>query len=100
MCAILSPRIYHETRIVWHYRKYNTAWCGPCQYIKPKFHALAEATPDVEFIAVDVDENEQAAAKAGVSCMPTFQFYKDGKMVEKLEGADEATLNSLVTKHK
>ena len=49
---------------------------------------------------MDVDENEQAAAKAGVSCMPTFQFYKDGKMVEKLEGADEATLNSLVTKHK
>ena len=55
---------------------------------------MAEATPEAEFIAVDVDENDQAAAKAGVTCMPTFQFYKDGKMVEKLEGADEASLNS------
>ncbi len=49
---------------------------------------------------MDVDENDQAAAKANVTCMPTFQFYKDGKMVEKLEGADEASLNSLVSKHK
>ena len=61
---------------------------------------MAEATPEAEFIAVDVDENDQAAAKAGVTCMPTFQFYKDGKMVEKLEGADEASLNSLIAKHK
>ena len=49
---------------------------------------------------MDVDENEGAAAKAGVSCMPTFQFYKDGKMVDKLEGADDVKLNSLVSEYK
>ena len=62
---------------------------------------MAEATPEAEFIAVDVDENDQAAAKAGVTCMPTFQFWKNGKQIEedKLEGANEVKLKERLAKH-
>ena len=70
----------------------------PCQYIKPKFHAMAEATSEAEFIAVDVDENDQVAAKAGVTCMPTFQFYmQDGR---EARGCRRGFPNSLIAKHK
>jgi thioredoxin-like negative regulator of GroEL len=61
---------------------------------------MAEANPDVVFIAVDVDENEETSGKCGISCMPTFQYYKDGAKVDELQGADENQLAALVAKHK
>ena len=61
---------------------------------------MSEKETDVVFIAVDVDENEETSAKCGVNCMPTFQYFKDGQMVDKLEGASEDQLIALVQKNK
>lgn len=52
------------------------------------------------FIAVDVDENEETSAKCGISCMPTFQYYKDGNKVDELQGANEDQLIALIEKNK
>uniref|UniRef100_A0A1I8IVB1 CRAL-TRIO domain-containing protein n=1 Tax=Macrostomum lignano TaxID=282301 RepID=A0A1I8IVB1_9PLAT len=52
------------------------------------FEQLATDTPSVLFAKVDVDENADAASAAGIECMPTFKFYKDGKEVDELKGAD------------
>lgn len=49
---------------------------------------------------VDVDENEEVAAFAGISAMPTFQVYKDGKKVGELMGAAKDKLLGLVEAHK
>jgi len=79
---------------------FTATWCPPCRMIAPIFEQMAKDFPDVTFIKVDVDEGQDVAAQAGVSCMPTFMFYKDGKKVEQIEGADEAKLKSTVTKLK
>jgi thioredoxin 1 len=47
-----------------------------------------------------VDENEEVAAFAGISAMPTFQVYKDGKKVGELMGAAKDKLLGLVEAHK
>mmetsp|Transcript_25931 Transcript_25931/g.40263 ORF Transcript_25931/g.40263 Transcript_25931/m.40263 type:complete len:106 (+) Transcript_25931:240-557(+) len=79
---------------------FTASWCPPCRMIAPIFEQMAKENPDVTFIKVDVDEGQDVAAQAGVTCMPTFMFYKDGKKVEQLEGADEATLKANVAKLK
>merc|ERR1712232_218047 len=79
---------------------FTATWCPPCRMIGPIFEQMAKDFPDVTFIKVDVDEGQDVAAQAGVSCMPTFTFYKDGKKVEQIEGADQAKLTSIVTKLK
>ena len=79
---------------------FTATWCGPCQYIKPKFQALSEKETDVVFVAVDVDENEETSAKCGISCMPTFQYFKDGQKVDELQGANEDKLIELIAKNK
>ena len=61
---------------------------------------MSEKETDVVFIAVDVDENEETSAKCGISCMPTFQYYKDGNKVDELQGANEESLISLIAKNK
>ena len=68
---------------------FTATWCPPCQMIAPKF---AEHAATVEayatLVKVDVDENAGASEKAGISCMPTFQFYKGGAKVHEIQGAD------------
>jgi len=41
------------------------------------FSDLAEANPEVEFIKVDVDANEEVASACAIQSMPTFHFYKN-----------------------
>ena len=59
---------------------FTATWCPPCQRIGPEFVKLAESGDygNVTFVKVDVDENNEASESAGISCMPTFQFHKDG----------------------
>lgn len=80
---------------------FTAQWCPPCQKIKPKYHALAKDSKyrKVAFCTIDVDANKQAMIKAGIECMPTFQFYIKGSMVDKLEGANYYSLVAKVEKH-
>merc|ERR1712050_346815 len=80
---------------------FTATWCPPCQFIKPKYHELAANSDyaNVTFCACDVDANSQASQKAGISCMPTFQFYKGGAKVDELQGADFDGLVAKVKKH-
>merc|ERR1712072_743399 len=57
--------------------------------------ALRE-NPDVVFVKVDVDENQETAAACGINCMPTFQFYKNGAKTFEMQGADPNQLTAKV----
>ena len=57
--------------------------------IAPKFAALADEVKDhATLVKVDVDDNAETAQAAGISCMPTFQFYKGGNKVHEIQGAN------------
>merc|ERR1712072_841399 len=63
---------------------FTATWCPPCQRIGPVFVSISEEADmsDVVFVKVDVDANKEAAEAAGITCMPTFQLFKDGTMVD------------------
>ena len=75
---------------------FTATWCPPCQMIAPKFVELAEQTPDAVFVKVDVDENADTAGACGISCMPTFQFYKGGEKKAEIQGANIEALKAKV----
>ena len=79
---------------------FTASWCGPCQRIAPVFTQLAEEMPDVVFVKVDVDENEEVAQQCGISSMPTFQFYKSGKKVHEFSGASAEKIKEAIATHK
>ena len=43
---------------------------------------------------------QETSAACGIQCMPTFQFYKNGKKVDEMSGADPNKLKELVEKNK
>ena len=63
-------------------------WCGPCKALAP---IVAEIAKDYEgkikVGKVNVDENNDLAAKYNIMSIPTLKFFKNGKIVQELVGA-------------
>ena len=68
--------------------------------IAPIFEELEKSNPDVLFVKVDVDDQDKISAECNIQAMPTFQFYKGGKMVFEMKGADAQTLTDKVAEFK
>ncbi|XP_033839460.1 thioredoxin-like [Periophthalmus magnuspinnatus] len=80
---------------------FTATWCGPCQHIAPVFEKLADQYKDVcVFLKVDVDEATELSEECGIRSMPTFQFYKNGKMVTQFSGANADKLKETIEAHK
>jgi len=72
-------------------------WCGPCKMMGPVVEKLAEEYDGkVKVGKVNVDEQEELAARFNVMSIPFFAFIKDGKMVDSSLGA--ASKDALVAK--
>ena len=68
--------------------------------VAPHYKQMSEENTTVTFTKVDVDEVEALTTKCGVNCFPTFQFYKGGKKIAEVQGADVAKIASLLAEHK
>jgi thioredoxin 1 len=63
-------------------------WCGPCRAIAPIVEELAgEYNGKLKVGKLDVDANQQTAARYGILSIPTLMLFKDGKPVEQIVGA-------------
>jgi thioredoxin len=61
-------------------------WCGPCKAIEPALEELS-AESGFALVKVDVDANEQLAARFGVLSLPTVILFRDGEPRETVVGA-------------
>jgi thioredoxin 1 len=77
------------------------AWCGPCRMVAPILEELHNNYQGKAVIAkVDVDANQQFAAKYGVRNIPTVLVFKNGEVVEKQVGvAPKATYEQKINAH-
>ena len=68
------------------------AWCGPCHMVG---HIIDEISSDYDGKAVvgklDVDANQEFAAKYGVRNIPTVLIFKDGEVVGRQVGVAPKT---------
>jgi thioredoxin 1 len=62
-------------------------WCGPCKAAAPVIEEIAEEYADKLVVAkLDVDSNQETAAKYQVMSIPTVIFFADGAEVERIIG--------------
>jgi len=62
-------------------------WCGPCKMMPPILEQVKDELGDnVKIIKIDVDKNQNLAAKYQVRGVPTLMIFKNGKQVWKQSG--------------
>lgn len=69
---------------------FTAQWCGPCQIIKPHVDELYnnEKYNKIEIVRIDLDHQQELAAKLDVTSIPTFIFFENGKEVKRVSGAN------------
>ena len=63
-------------------------WCGPCRNMMPVLDEVAaELKGKVAFVKVNVDEDNELAARYGVRGIPALFLFKEGKIVANKVGS-------------
>ena len=63
-------------------------WCGPCRMMAPVVEMLGqEYAGRVDVYKVSVDECNDLAAQYHIMSIPTLMLFKNGKVVDKVIGA-------------
>ena len=65
---------------------FNADWCGPCKMLGPILESVAESRDDMKFVSVNIDEEDDLAAKYDVFSIPCLVYIKDGKEVKRNVG--------------
>ena len=67
-------------------------WCGPCRMMTPAIEELAAQYDGKATIAkVNVDNENELAAKFNVSSIPTLLVFKNGEVTQQFVGVTSKT---------
>lgn len=60
---------------------FSAEWCKPCEGMKHIINELIEERTEINFVKVNIDEDQEAAATFHVRSIPTFILLKNDKVV-------------------
>ncbi len=68
-------------------------WCGPCRMQAPILEQVKDKIGDAgTIIKVDIDRNEELAARYRVQSVPTLIMFKNGEPVWRAVGVQQASV--------
>jgi thioredoxin 1 len=62
-------------------------WCGPCRVIAPALEEIVEERDDLRIVKLNVDDNQQTAARYNVLSIPTLILFRNGEVAKQIIGA-------------
>jgi thioredoxin len=79
---------------------YWAKWCGPCRTLIPKLESFEAEYPNIVFVKIDVDSEQQHAMGVGIRSVPTVMIFNGDKLVDRSSGVNDDSyykniLNSL-----
>lgn len=66
-------------------------WCGPCKQLTPTLERIENDYPNVDFVKIDVNENEEYVLELGIRSVPTVIFYSGTNILNKSTGVKPET---------
>ncbi|KAL8995081.1 MAG: hypothetical protein Q9169_005117 [Polycauliona sp. 2 TL-2023] len=71
-------------------------WCAPCKVVAPEIVKMSNTHTAARFYKLDIDEVTDVAEELGISAMPTFVIFKEGKRIGEVVGAHVNVLEAKV----
>jgi thioredoxin 1 len=62
-------------------------WCGPCRVVHPILEEIDAEREELKIVSLNVDENQQTAARYEVLSIPTLILFRNGEIAKKVIGA-------------
>ena len=62
-------------------------WCGPCRMVVPIVEEIAAERSDIKVCKINVDEEQELAAKYDIMTIPTLMVMEKGKILQQSVGA-------------
>jgi thioredoxin 1 len=62
-------------------------WCGPCRVVHPILEEISNEREDLRIVSINVDDNQQTAARYEILSIPTLLLFKDGEIAKRVIGA-------------
>lgn len=77
------------------------AWCAPCRSIAPTIEAVAnDYNGKARVGKLNVDENNEIAAKLSIKGIPTLILFKNGAEQERIVGATtKENISRMIERH-
>ena len=70
---------------------FYATWCGPCQVMAPILEQVgAHLKNRVQVVKIDTDRYPGLATQYQIHALPTLALFKNGQLVERLEGVMQA----------
>jgi thioredoxin 1 len=63
------------------------SWCGPCKMFAPVYDKASEQHTDITFGKIDTEDQQDLAAAAEITSIPTLMAFRDGVLVFRQPGA-------------
>ena len=80
---------------------FKASWCGPCKTIQPYITYLKEQYENVDFYEIDIEdeETETITQNFEIKKVPTFIYYKNGNICNKLIGTDKTQIEDFINEN-
>uniref|UniRef100_A0A0G4I828 Thioredoxin domain-containing protein n=1 Tax=Chromera velia CCMP2878 TaxID=1169474 RepID=A0A0G4I828_9ALVE len=81
---------------------FSTTYCGPCKIMMPTWEALSDEYPNVVFLKCIGDKTPELKSlmkSQAVRAVPSFQFFKGGVKVDRVDGAKKEELAKKLKEH-
>jgi len=66
---------------------FYATWCGPCQMMVPILDKVNNQLKGrLQVVKIDTDKYPQLASQYEIHALPTLVLFKNGQLVERIEG--------------
>lgn len=65
---------------------FTAEWCGPCQMMKPMIAQVLEDHPEIDYVAIDIDQDRDMAIDFQIMSVPTFIIFEGDQQVTRFSG--------------